>query len=285
MNILFNIEVVSAIFVTLFVLVCWFFKSYQKTLISNTKINICENPGCIRCTSNQTAQQHAINVFNKKSYTSLKRLKCALEVSCKSEKYILYCDFIRKKEIWDPNDLPDSYQQDINNLITNLSLIKEEFKKANFFDGRRENWSKIFFMNQGTYCESVVKLYPETWKILSNCDNLMRDCLFGYQFFSALKPGSTIDEHVGPTNTRLRCHLSIQIPKLETSDKCYLEVNRLRNSWNSDGMIIFDDSFTHNVVYDSDCFKLDRIVLLLDFWHPDITETERNCISKCFSPM
>ena len=112
----------------------------------------------------------------------------------------------------------------------------------------------------------------------------MKDCLFGYQFFSALKPGTKIDEHTGPTNARLRCHLSIQIPKLQTNEDCYMSVNGLQISWKSDGIILFDDSFIHNVVFNANSSKLDRVVLLLDFWHPEINEAERNCISKCFSP-
>ena len=47
--------------------------------------------------------------------------------------------------------------------------------------------------------------------------------------------------------------------------------------------IVFDDSFNHEVWYDeSSSSSVDRVVLLFDVWHPDITMQEREAIVDMF---
>jgi len=43
--------------------------------------------------------------------------------------------------------------------------------------------------------------------------------------------------------------------------------------WQKGQCLVFDDSFEHEVTHaaSSDC---DRIVLLIDFWHPDLNDAE-----------
>ena len=278
-----DFEVFTALLVLLFALALWIVK---RTWV-NRPLGLCEKPGCIRCSGNQMVQENAIEIFkNDEKFSMLNRLWNSLETSRRSSKFILYSDFLSSKEVWDLDDLPISYQLDIKHLIKNLPLIKNEFeKKRSFLHADKEKWSKIYFLNQGSRCEQNRIMYPETWRVLSNCSNLMRNCLFGYQFFSVLKPGSTINPHVGPTNVRLRGHLSIQIPNLLSSEYCHMNVNGQETSWESDCMIVFDDSFLHSVVYDADSSRSERVVLLLDFWHPDLTNDEKECLSECFSPL
>merc|ERR1712107_265478 len=45
--------------------------------------------------------------------------------------------------------------------------------------------------------------------------------------------------------------------------------------WEEDGAIILDTSFRHSTRNDSD---EDRFVLIVDFWHPDLTEAEREAL-------
>uniref|UniRef100_A0A7M5X3A4 Aspartyl/asparaginy/proline hydroxylase domain-containing protein n=1 Tax=Clytia hemisphaerica TaxID=252671 RepID=A0A7M5X3A4_9CNID len=145
-----------------------------------------------------------------------------------------------------------------------------------------DEWSKFYFLNQGAVQNE--EECPQSNNILNRCQNLMTDCLFGYQFFSILNPGSKIDPHTGPTNVRLRCHVSLQIP-VANPKSLNMNVNGVKVTWKDDEVILFDDSFQHHVVYNSKGNSgVPRVVLLLDFWHPDLTEAERTCLQTCFSP-
>jgi aspartyl/asparaginyl beta-hydroxylase (cupin superfamily) len=89
----------------------------------------------------------------------------------------------------------------------------------------------------------------------------------GLLYASKLNPGTHIKAHRGPTNLRLRCHLGIQIP---TGD-CGLKVDGETRHWKEGKCLVFDDSLEHEAWnYGS----MPRMVLIIDFWHPDLTATE-----------
>ena len=46
-------------------------------------------------------------------------------------------------------------------------------------------------------------------------------------------------------------------------------------TWTEGKFIIFDDSFEHEVWHDGDSF---RLVLIVDLWHPDLTEEQKESI-------
>ena len=43
-------------------------------------------------------------------------------------------------------------------------------------------------------------------------------------------------------------------------------------TWREGEFFVFDDSFEHEVWHRGD---VDRVVLLINFWHPDLPESER----------
>lgn len=47
---------------------------------------------------------------------------------------------------------------------------------------------------------------------------------------------------------------------------------RLSRSWSEGELLIFDDSFEHEVWHNGTQV---RLVLIVDVWHPDLTEEER----------
>jgi len=47
-------------------------------------------------------------------------------------------------------------------------------------------------------------------------------------------------------------------------------------TWEEGKFIIFDDSFEHEVWHDGNEF---RLVLIVDFWHPELTEQQRKTLS------
>lgn len=49
-------------------------------------------------------------------------------------------------------------------------------------------------------------------------------------------------------------------------------MNPFRRSWKEGKVLIFDDSFEHEVWHNGTNV---RLVLIVDVWHPDLTEEER----------
>jgi len=87
-----------------------------------------------------------------------------------------------------------------------------------------------------------------------------------HAFFSALTPGSHIMKHHGPSNRMLRTWLPI----------CGMEGFRLRVgdtlvSPEEGKAFAWDHSFEHEAWHDG---PEARIVLIVDVWHPDLTEPE-----------
>lgn len=89
----------------------------------------------------------------------------------------------------------------------------------------------------------------------------------GQVYFSIMVPGTRVRPHCGPTNVRIRCHLCLT----EARD-CWIRVAEHKLHWSAGRCLIFDDSFEHEVSHEGDT---PRAVLIVDFWHPDLTAAEQ----------
>ena len=102
--------------------------------------------------------------------------------------------------------------------------------------------------------------------------------------WSVLRPGSHIVPHCGPTNARLRVHLGLKVififleqPKhnliqIKVSDNCTLRVGDSHVKWENGEVLIFDDSFEHEVWnYSQD----ERLIFIMDIFHPDLNENNK----------
>jgi aspartyl/asparaginyl beta-hydroxylase (cupin superfamily) len=78
--------------------------------------------------------------------------------------------------------------------------------------------------------------------------------------FSALNPHKRITPHTGPMNGIIRAHLGLVVPK-----GAYIRVGKDERTWEEGKLLVFDDSFEHEVWNHSDYV---RIVLFINFWHP-----------------
>lgn len=112
---------------------------------------------------------------------------------------------------------------------------------------------------------------------------------------STLKGGTNLRSHCGPTNHKIRFHLGIQIPDPDHSAesdtnrsniasnaldmRSTLEVAGRKLAWQQGRALAFDDSFEHAVRSPS---AQDRIVLIVDVWHPMITAQQKQQIRKNF---
>jgi hypothetical protein len=95
----------------------------------------------------------------------------------------------------------------------------------------------------------------------------------GEVIFSVLRPGTRIHPHTASHNLRLTAHLGLRVPHCSSKSSaaaalCSLRVGGVDHVWEEGKFLVFDDSFEHSVVNESDEY---RAVLLLRFWHPELS--------------
>lgn len=95
----------------------------------------------------------------------------------------------------------------------------------------------------------------------------------------ALAPGTHVESHYGPTNKKLRCHFPLVVPKNCEEPCAWLRVATERLQLQEGKCIVFDDSFEHEAGNDHPTEP--RVVLIIDIWHPELTEEEVRTASNC----
>jgi aspartate beta-hydroxylase len=133
-------------------------------------------------------------------------------------------------------------------------------------------WSSIHLIKAGTRNQDLLNKCPVTQKVLTQ---LPMPVLAGNApevFLSVLKPGAEIKPHFGLSNIKLTVHLGLEIP-----ENCAIRVGQETQSWSDGKVMIFDDSFEHEAWNRSD---KERKVLIIEVWHPDLTDLEKQGITK-----
>ena len=108
-------------------------------------------------------------------------------------------------------------------------------------------------------------------------DNLMTGTPFSYTFFSTMSPGTWITPHYGACNIKLRCHFPLFVPP---QGQTYLRVGEDETEWQAGKMLIFDDTYEHEAANKSK--EEERVVLIVDIWHPDLSAEEKIAIQNMF---
>jgi aspartyl/asparaginyl beta-hydroxylase (cupin superfamily) len=129
---------------------------------------------------------------------------------------------------------------------------------------RQGSWDVFMLYERGRRHEERCRLFPSVTAILDRQRTVRT--MAGLVYFSRLAPHTRVAPHCGPTNMRVRAHLGIDIPP-----NCGIRVGQTSTTWNDGRCIVFDDSFSHEVWNES---ERDRIVLVMDLWHPDLTDDE-----------
>jgi aspartate beta-hydroxylase len=146
-------------------------------------------------------------------------------------------------------------------------------KEQNLLDGTRgkAEWNSFFFHRHGEVFEQNARRCPRTTEILNALPLVHIRGHAPEVLFSILTPGSHILKHHGVTNTRLVTHLPLIVP-----EDCAISVGGIEHAWQEGRCVTFDDTFEHEAWNRSD--KV-RAVMILDAWHPDLTEAERAAIA------
>lgn len=169
------------------------------------------------------------------------------------------------------NDYKNCMMKNIN-LQNNYSLINNEHKL------HKGEWIWYNYITKGKKDIEFNKNFPFTYEFLESFKGiLIEDIPFAYSFYSLLKDKTEIEHHYGPCNIRLRIHLGIDIPDNSKNEgsECKVEISGKDYFWENGKAIIFDDTYIHSVVNKS---GKNRIILLLDVWHPDLYDHEKKAL-------
>jgi hypothetical protein len=122
-------------------------------------------------------------------------------------------------------------------------------------------WNGLFFYHpfKGRFADTHQRC-PLTSRVLEALPGLCRRELV---LFSALVPGAVVPPHQGPFNGRLRVHLA-----LTGSKGCYLRVGTQIREWEDGKVLVFDDSFEHQVCHNGPEV---RVVLMMNVLQPGVT--------------
>ena len=115
---------------------------------------------------------------------------------------------------------------------------------------------------------------PETLRVLDSLPDLCVEYPWGDAALSLHAPGSHLNAHCSVDSLRRRCHLAIEVP-----DGCTIRVGSETRTWVEGQALLFDDSFEHEVWHHG---SSDRIVMIVDFWHPELTDIERRVLTAGF---
>uniref|UniRef100_A0A673AZI5 Aspartyl/asparaginyl beta-hydroxylase-like n=1 Tax=Sphaeramia orbicularis TaxID=375764 RepID=A0A673AZI5_9TELE len=181
---------------------------------------------------------------------------------------------------WTPKET--GYTDLVKMLERNWKTIRDEAlavmdRNTGQFIPEEENlrekgeWGQYTLWQQGKKVGNSCQGVPKTCSLLEKHPEAT-GCKRGQIKFSVMHPGTHVWPHTGPTNCRLRMHLGLVIPKQGCRIRCTTETRQ----WEEGKVLIFDDSFEHEVWQDADSY---RLIFIVDVWHPELTAYQRQTLS------
>ncbi|HEX8975673.1 MAG TPA: aspartyl/asparaginyl beta-hydroxylase domain-containing protein [Solirubrobacteraceae bacterium] len=146
-----------------------------------------------------------------------------------------------------------------------LALEPARFHRESERIRRSGEWDVVFLYERGRRHDAVCAACPVTTRGIES--HLSMRTVAGLSYVSRMRPGTHIQPHHGPTNLRLRCHLGITVP----DGDCAIRVDDETRAWREGRCLVFDDHFEHEAWNRTD---QDRLVLIVDLWHPGLSPTE-----------
>ncbi|XP_074550056.1 aspartyl/asparaginyl beta-hydroxylase-like isoform X2 [Halichoeres trimaculatus] len=189
-------------------------------------------------------------------------------------------DGLKAQPWWTPKET--GYTDLVKTLERNWKTIRDEAlavmdKNTGLFVPEEENlrekgeWGQYTLWQQGKKVGTACQGVPKTCALLERYTEAT-GCKRGQIKFSVMQPGTHVWPHTGPTNCRLRMHLGLVIPKRGCKIRCTDQTRE----WEEGKVLIFDDSFEHEVWQDADSY---RLIFIVDVWHPELTAYQRQTLS------
>lgn len=123
-----------------------------------------------------------------------------------------------------------------------------------------DNWKTFGFYVYGNRVDENCAVCPRTAAVLDTLPG-MRSAMF-----SILQPRYRIAPHKGPTKAVVRAHLGLRVP--QDWENVWIRVDNEILHWREGKVVLFDDSFEHEVHNDTDEL---RAVLFIDIDRPSDT--------------
>lgn len=188
-------------------------------------------------------------------------------------------DTLTGRPWWKAEQTP--YQTHLKLLEKNWKTIRDEGlaqldHSTGSFLPEEENlrekgdWKQFTLYSRGRKHEDNCRKTPQTCALIDQIPDA-KGCKRGQVKYSVMHPGVHVWPHCGPTNCRIRAHLGLVVP-----DGPRIRVVDDTRTWKEGKFIIFDDSFEHEVWHDG---KESRLVLIVDFWHPELTAQQKRSLS------
>ena len=204
---------------------------------------------------------------------------------------LFYLPGLTSKPFWDTSTFPW-----YSRLLESQSAILSEYKmlsasKPSDYGTDEDHklhegtWAWHSLVTKGKVRGDAALSCPITSEFLFSSvgEDLLTDVPFAYAFFSTLHSNATISSHHGPCNIRLRCHLPLLVPEInenETTESLIgMKVGGKTVKWEIGKPLLFDDTYEHEVWNKT---RNERVVLLFDVWHPDLSIAERESIAAMF---
>ena len=175
---------------------------------------------------------------------------------------------LRSQPLWD--DQRELFPE-VAALEDNFEAILAEYRALRDAEALRRytdaslveagTWGQLHLRVQGRVLDDNAAACPVTARLLLDGGHRV-----GVTYFSAHAEGTRVRGHHGPGNYRVRCHLGLEVPA-----RCGMKVGELSFRWRAGRCSLLDDSFFHEVWNDGPGA---RVILLTDFWHPDLREEE-----------
>ncbi|KAL7542757.1 hypothetical protein ACHAXR_012825 [Thalassiosira sp. AJA248-18] len=191
-----------------------------------------------------------------------------------------HVDGLTAKPFWEVSDNVESFPW-ANKLEENAHIIAEEFEQQLFQKAEEDEsalfsgdsawqskvmgtgWSAFRLQRLGVWNVENCAKFPKTYDLLKKLDIplAVRGVCFARQ-----TPGSGVGAHTDGRNFILTSHLGLKIP-----DGCWIKVGEEQRSWEERKLTTLDTSFEHST---GNPTEEDRHVLIIDFWHPDLSAAE-----------
>lgn len=136
------------------------------------------------------------------------------------------------------------------------------------------DWKTLVLQDRCVWDETNCALFPKTVGLLKGCKVPTVEA-----FFARQAPGTGIKPHSDDTNFILTSHLGLDVPEGE----CWMKVGDYKQEWMNGRGMIADTSFIHSTSNDSS--SKTRYVLILRFWHPELTLVERHALQFLFDAL
>lgn len=131
-------------------------------------------------------------------------------------------------------------------------------------------WKTLGLQDRSVWSDELRGEFPETIRVLES--NNVPSCEV---FFAKQGSNSGLLPHSDKNNFIITCHLGLDVPEGD----CFIQVGNEKFYWKNGKTCIFDTSIFHSTRNDSPRV---RYVLLIRFWHPDLTQLEINMFKFIF---